>query len=188
MKAEMYERAPASFAERVCGYTINASVRTRGHEQHGPAALPIGPQHWFMDSTRSTDRHAGTSRHQNSGRQREHSIRCQVPLHPSLRFPPVEGRTLGSGIPPACRVFPNSHHSRVQQPRCVNRRPLEAVGPRGAVIRDAAVPRRRSAEGLRPQFPATGEWLPACRNKPRPRESYTWVKLSHRGLACPGPI
>src|SRR4051794_39903275 len=69
----MCERAPASFAERVCGYPINASVRRRGYEQHGPAALPIGPQHWFMDSTRSTDGHSSTSRDQNSGRQREHS-------------------------------------------------------------------------------------------------------------------
>jgi hypothetical protein len=81
VKAEMCERAPASFAERVCGYPINASVRTRGYEQHGPAALPIGPQHWFMDSTRSTDGQSSTSRDQNSGGQREHSIGCQVPLH-----------------------------------------------------------------------------------------------------------
>lgn len=60
----------------------NAGVSTGSHQQHGPAALPIGSQHWFIDSTRSTDGH--TSGHQNNGRQREHSTGCRAPLHCAL--------------------------------------------------------------------------------------------------------
>lgn len=52
-----------SFAERASvAIPLNASVVTRHHEQQGPAALPIGSQHGFMDSTRSTDGNSGTSR------------------------------------------------------------------------------------------------------------------------------